>query len=134
MKIISFLFDLFKRYNKFIKYCLVGTSGVVIDYSVFFVLSYFFKYHYLVANIFGVFCGMTTNFFLNAFFTFRVTSKLFYRFLCFFSVGILGLLLSMALLFLLVQFFHISSYFSKISSPFFWLSTTTFFNFSIVSS
>ncbi|MGN0890887.1 MAG: GtrA family protein [Candidatus Spyradenecus sp.] len=93
---------LWTRYREFVLYCLIGGSGVALDCAVFAALTYGASWHYQAANAVSVSCGICNNFLWNAFVNFRTTDRLWARFLSFYGVGLLGLGVSAALLWLLV--------------------------------
>lgn len=86
-------------------YACIGCTGVTIDFIAFLILTQYFLVPYLIANLAAVSLGITNNFFLNAFYNFKVKDRLINRFVRFYSIGLLGLLLSSGLLFLLVNTF-----------------------------
>lgn len=90
-------------YQNFIKYCVIGLSGVVIDLGVFYALTHVFNVFYQYANIASSSCGIANNFTLNAYFNFKVKDNLLSRFAKFYSVGLFGLVLSAGILYLLVD-------------------------------
>ena len=93
--------------KEFIKYCLIGAMSASLDFGLFVVLNNF-GLHYQAANAVSVCAGITNSFFLNAFFNFRITDRLLQRYAAFFAVGLLGLLISAALLFLFVEMLGIA--------------------------
>ncbi len=106
--------QLWEKSREFVVYCLIGGSGVTLDCLVFTGLVYGFHWHYQLANIISVSCGICNNFFWNAFFNFRRTDKLWLRFLSFYSVGLIGLGVSAALLWLLVEILTWNELFAKL--------------------
>lgn len=90
---------------EFINYCLIGLLGVTIDFFIFWVLYRKFNIYYQFANIISVSCGLTNNYFLNAFLNFKVTEKLLVRYFKFFSIGLIGLSIGSFFLYL-ATFFH----------------------------
>ena len=72
----------------------------------------------MAANAVSVTLGITNNFFWNAFLNFKVTDNLIKRFLSFYMVGILGLLISSGMLYFLIEKNHINVIFSKIITIF----------------
>lgn len=103
MELTLFIKDLYKKYKKFLKYCVIGCSGALLDFIFFTILTNQFSLHYQFANIISVSFGITNNFLLNAFLNFKVSDNLFKRFLTFYSIGIIGLLISSLILFVLVE-------------------------------
>ncbi|MEI6237392.1 MAG: GtrA family protein [Candidatus Saccharibacteria bacterium] len=82
----------------FIKYVLIGLTGVAIDFVIYAILVKVFSVNFLYANIIAISCGIINNFFLNLFLNFKTKNKLLIRFISFYTVGLLGLLLSEVLL------------------------------------
>ncbi len=95
---------LWEKSREFVVYCLIGGSGVALDCILFTTLVYGGEWHYQIANILSVSCGIFNNFFWNAFFNFKRTDHLWLRFLSFYSVGLIGLSISAGLLWLLIEF------------------------------
>lgn len=95
-KVITF----YKKYSQFIKYVFIGFSGVIIDITLFTLLTTFLSMNPLIANCFSISAGITNNFILNTLFNFRVKDKILFRFLSFYSIGIVGILLSSLILYI----------------------------------
>ena len=106
--------DMIKRYDTFIKYSLIGVTGVVLDFGMFAILTKYFKVYYQFANILSVSLGITNNFLLNAYFNFKLTDNLFVRFMKFYSVGLVGLMLSTVFLFIFIEVMLIEGILAKI--------------------
>jgi putative flippase GtrA len=70
------------------------------DMGLFYVLFNVMGVNYLIANAVSMSLGITNNFVLNAFFNFKKTDQFIIRFLKFYMVGILGILISNAILFI----------------------------------
>lgn len=103
-----------EKHREFIVYCLIGFSGVCLDFIVYTVLTKHFNIYYQIANAIGVICGICNNFFLNAFFNFRQKDCLFVRFCSFCSVGLLGLGISALLLWFMIDIFDWNKIIAKI--------------------
>ena len=109
---------LYQKFGNFIIYCIIGCSGALLDFILYSILVKFFSIHYLIANVFSVTIGITNNFFLNAHFNFKVSDKLFKRFISFFSIGIFGMLISELLLYVLIEKYQNDELISKIITIF----------------
>ncbi len=109
---------LYNKYRELIKYCIIGCSGALLDFIVYTILLKAFGMNYLRANALSVTAGITNNFFLNAYLNFKVTDNMFKRFISFYLVGILGLLISEILLYLLVDIMSMNSIIAKIITIF----------------
>ena len=92
-----------KNERQLLQYALIGVTGVTCDLLSFILLTKYLLLPYLLANAVSVSLGIANNFFLNAFYNFKVKDRLMVRFLRFYSIGLFGLALSSGLLFLLVQ-------------------------------
>ncbi len=67
------IFDLMRRsgeLDRFIKFCLVGLSGVGVNLGLTWALTEFIGLHYVVSNAIGIETSIISNFLLNNFFTF----------------------------------------------------------------
>lgn len=102
------------KYKHFIKYAMIGITGVSIDMVMFYVLNKNVGMHYQLSNVISVSCGITNNFLLNAFFNFKMKDRLLIRFFQFYSIGLFGLLISAGLLYLFVEHFLILEIVAKI--------------------
>lgn len=87
----------------FILYSIIGLSGVGIDYLSYAALLHIFDWNYLTANILSTSLGITNNFILNAVLNFKVRDRLLTRFLTFYGVGLLGLAVTMLLMWCQVE-------------------------------
>ncbi|MCK9641680.1 MAG: GtrA family protein [Prolixibacteraceae bacterium] len=86
----------------FIKYALIGLTGVALDFIVYSILIKVFNVNFLTANFIAISFGIINNFVLNTLFNFKTKNKIFVRFVSFYAVGLLGLLLSEILLIIFV--------------------------------
>jgi len=57
--------------SQYIRFCIVGASGVVVNYTILLTLTQGLGMHYLIANAFGIAGSMTSNYFGNKLWTFR---------------------------------------------------------------
>lgn len=110
---IKLLLDFAKKYEKFIKYCIIGASGVFLDLTVFYLLNKKLGIYYQFVNIFSVSCGITNNFLLNAFFNFKTRDKLIIRYIQFYAVGLVGIGTSAVLLYIFVEVLNVEVMISK---------------------
>lgn len=103
MRLLVDIKKLLLSQRRLIVYCMIGCSGVVIDYAIFAVLTKIMGVHYQIANALGVSLGICNNFVWNAYLNFKVYDRLLRRFFSFYCVGLVGLLISAGLLCLLVE-------------------------------
>lgn len=110
------LYNLALKHRNLILYGLIGSFAASIDYLLFFVFTDIAELHYLLSNVISVTAGITISFLLNRKYNFKVKDKPFVRFLVFITVGVFGLLLSSALLFVLYETLGIHPMLSKLLS------------------
>ncbi len=102
--------------RQFLLYCVIGFSGVGLDFGVYSLLVKTRTLDYQAANAVGYASGTLLSFILNARFNFRVTDRIALRLLSFFGVAFLGWLASFALLHLLVERFHADKILAKLAT------------------
>lgn len=102
--------------RQFLLYCIIGFSGVGLDFGIFSLLIKNKTIDYQAANAVGYASGTLLSFILNAKFNFRVTDKIALRLLSFFGVAFLGYLASAATLQLLVGHFDFNKYLAKFAT------------------
>ena len=59
---------------KFIRFCIVGGSGVFVDFGITWLCKELLHLNKYVANAMGFLCAATSNFFLNRMWTFEGTA------------------------------------------------------------
>ncbi|MBI3120479.1 MAG: GtrA family protein [Candidatus Kerfeldbacteria bacterium] len=105
--------ELLVRYRQFLLYSLIGVSGVGLDFVVYSMLVYFDVLPYQIANVISYSLGTTNNFFWNAYANFKITDQMLRRFVSFFAIGCVGLLVSSGLLYLFIQILEENKFLSK---------------------
>ena len=136
---IKQIIDLLKSdiFKQLIKYGAVGLVGFVIDLGVFWLLNNYFKVHYSfssdisnlaggrlsvetidtsISHIISSVLAITNNFILNSYFTFKVTDQKLKRFLSFFGIAAVGLVISTGLLSFFIEILGFSDLLSKFTS------------------
>lgn len=88
-----------KTIVQFSKYSFIGCTGVFIDFCIFYFLTNL-GVHYLLSNCISVSSGIANNFYWNRKFTFKVHDRFFIRLICFYFVGICGLIISSLILYI----------------------------------
>ena len=105
--------------NEFNKYLVSGTIAFLVDYSVLLIATEWFGIHYLVSNVCGYTTGLLVAYRLNIRWVFRyrkyghTTKK---EFLIFVVIVIVGLVISEAVIFLLVERVAVPYQYAKIVS------------------
>lgn len=124
-------------FTQLIKYGIVGGIGFIIDFGVFWLLNNYMKVSYLfapqiseltnfqlstetintsISHIISSILAIINNFILNSYFTFKVTDSKIKRFLSFFSIAIVGLVISTMLLSFFIQVLQLSDLLAKLIS------------------
>ncbi len=109
--------QLYLKYRNFILYGLIGGTCAGIDFVIYTVLCYFGCNH-LISNIISTHCGIFCSFLLNSYVNFKVSDKLFRRFLSFYAIGLLGLALSEGMLYLMVDMGAMNKIIAKLITVF----------------
>ena len=102
--------------RQFLLYCVIGASGVTLDFGIYSLLVKTRLLDYQAANAVGYSSGTLLSFILNARYNFRVTDKIPLRLISFFSIAFLGWLVSAGLLHLLIGRFDFDKYLSKFAT------------------
>jgi len=110
----SFFVKLLK--SRFLKYGIVGVLGLVVDMGLFYLLHERFGISYIFSNVVSSSLAVIHNFILNSLFTFKVKDKLFKRFISFYLIALMGMVLSSGLLALMIEVFLMDSMLSKMIS------------------
>ncbi|MBP5708833.1 MAG: GtrA family protein, partial [Bacteroidales bacterium] len=99
---------------KFIKFCIIGTSGMVIDFGVTWLLKEKANFNKYVESSIGFFLAATSNYIWNRLWTFQsANNNITVEYLSFFGVAIFGLLLTNLIIFLLHGKWDKNFYWSK---------------------
>ena len=103
-----------KTRRQFVVYCVIGVSGVTLDFLVYSLLVKETRLHYEIANAVGYAAGTILSFFLNAHFNFKTRDVMPLRFLSFCSVAFLGWALSAGILLVTVGHLDWNKYLAKL--------------------
>lgn len=105
-----------EKYRQLVTYMVIGLFSAGIDYLAYSILVDTFGIRYFIANIFSVHCGILSSFILNRQFNFKVKDNPIVRFISFYLVGLLGLVISSGLLILLVEAARLDKSIAKVIS------------------
>lgn len=111
---------------KFLKFVVVGFSGMIIDFGMTYLCKEIFKFNKFVSNAIGFILAATSNYFLNRIWTFdshneQVSSQ----YVQFMIVSTIGLGINSMILYLLNEKFKWNFYLSKLIA----IGITTIWNF-----
>lgn len=102
-------------YFKFIKFGLVGASGLVIDFFITWLLKEKLHSNKYFANSVGFILAVTNNYMLNRMYTFQNSdSNIGAQFTSFLLIALIGFGINMLLLYLLQNYTKTNFYISKI--------------------
>ena len=107
---------LYCRFRHLILYGIIGSFSSSIDFAIFTLLVQIVGLHYLVANCISILAGITTSFFLNRNYNFKVKDNVRGRFAIFLTVGLCGLMLSNIVLYVCVSILDMNKLVSKLLS------------------
>jgi putative flippase GtrA len=100
---------------KFVKFCAVGFSGLIIDFGITWLLKERLRVNKYIANSIGFILAATSNYILNRIWTFASRNeKIAMEYFSFFSIALIGLGLNNLILMLLVEKLKLKFYFSKL--------------------
>ena len=111
---------------KFIKFCIVGFSGLLIDFIITFISKEKLKIHKYISNSLGFVIAVCTNYYLNRIWTFDSNStQIFEEYTSFFIISIVGLITNNIFLYLFHEKLGKQFYISKFIA----ILLTSFWNF-----
>ncbi len=100
---------------KFIRYALVGFTGVAVDFSITYIFKEYAKVSKYIANSLGFSTAVVTNYFLNRYWTFGVGNEdVFIQFGTFLGVSLVGLLINNIIIYFLNEMLKVNFYISKV--------------------
>lgn len=115
------------------KFCLVGASGMVVDFAITFLLKEKIKIHRYVANATGFICAASSNFALNRYWTFESRNpEVYQEFGLFLTFALVGMALNTLFLFFFEKQnfpFYVSKFFAIVLTTIWNFTTNYFFTF-----
>ncbi len=114
--------------EQFLKFCVVGGSGVLVDFGVTYLAKERLRINKYMANAMGFLVAASTNYMLNRWWTFHSTSSdITMQYLKFMGVSLVGLAINSAVIYLLHGRAKQNFYLSKIAA----IGVATIWNFFI---
>lgn len=95
-------YSLYPRFRNLILYGLIGGFCATLDFCIYTILCHKNIMPYLWANVISIHCGIICSFYLNRHINFKVTDSHTKRFASFYIIGLLGLVISEGMLFVMV--------------------------------
>lgn len=95
--------------SEFVRFAVIGGSGVVVNLAVMAVFVEIFHLYYILASLIAFFAAVSNNFVLNKVITFPDKNglKVHHQYINFVLVSAFGLLLNLGILYSLVEFAHL---------------------------
>lgn len=113
-KILPNWLDQYPIIKEFIKFCLIGLTNLVVDFTIYWILTRIFGLFYIVAAIFSFIVAVSWSFALNRRWTFRYQGNdLKTRYVKFFVANCLSLGINLILFYLFVDWFNIHDLLAK---------------------
>jgi len=100
----------------FLIYMLGGVISTIVDILIFFIMTNFYIFNYMISNIVSFSCAVTTSFLYNRYITFQISknNKFLTNFVIFFIISILSLGISSFQLYLFIGIIGLNSYYAKL--------------------
>ena len=99
---------------KLIKFCLVGFSGLIIDFGTTYILKEKLRLNKYLSNSIGFILAASSNYILNKIWTFsNRESDILKQFSLFISIAIIGLIINNIIIYALTKRFNLNFYVSK---------------------
>lgn len=112
--------------SKFIKFGLVGCSGMILDFGITYLCKEIIKLNKYLSNGIGFIIAATSNYFLNRIWTFDdYTSEIGTQYLKFMIISTIGLGINSLVLYITNEKLNCNFYFSKLIA----IGITTIWNF-----
>jgi len=92
--------------SEFIRYCVVGITGTIIDVGIYTILTRVAHLYYIYATCISVFIAIINNFLLNKYWTFKKgkSGKFGIEYIKFFIVSVANYLLHIGIMYSIVEF------------------------------
>ena len=107
---------LYKKFHHLVLYGIIGSFSSGLDFLIYTLLVQIVGLQYLVANCISVLGGISTSFYLNRNYNFKVKDHTKRRFSIFLTVGLSGLVMSNLILFLCIDIMGMDKLISKLLS------------------
>jgi len=115
------------------KFCLVGASGMALDFAITFLVKEKINIHRYVANATGFICAASSNFALNRYWTFESRNpEVYQEFGLFLTFALVGMALNTLFLFFFEKQnfpFYVSKFFAIVLTTIWNFTTNYFFTF-----
>lgn len=112
--------------EQFFKFCVVGGSGVFVDFGITYLFKEVVKLNKYISNSLGFLCAASTNYILNRVWTFENTDPdITAQYMKFLGIAAIGLAINNLTIYLLHEKWHLNFYLAKLLA----IGVVTFWNF-----
>lgn len=112
--------------EQFLKFCVVGGSGVFVDFGITYLFKEVVKLNKYISNSLGFLCAASTNYILNRVWTFENTDPdITAQYMKFLGIAAIGLAINNLTIYLLHEKWHLNFYLAKLLA----IGVVTFWNF-----
>lgn len=108
--------SLYQKFHHLVLYGIIGSFSSGLDFLIYTILVQIVGLQYLVANCISVLGGISTSFYLNRNYNFKVKDHTKRRFSIFLTVGLCGLIMSNLILYLCIDIMGMDKLISKLLS------------------
>lgn len=108
--------NIVSRHRELILYAVIGATGALLDFFVYLLLVGQLGIDPVMATMLSVSVGIINNFVLNAFLNFRVRTRLWMRFISFYTIGLIGVALSALIIWIFTDVVDIGGFWAKVVS------------------
>lgn len=105
-----------RKHRIFIGYVLIGTIATLLDMGVLYLLSDVIGWDDILSNCISVFLGISLSFVLNSKFNFKKTQRIIIKFIYFFSICFIGLMIGSAIFEILYAEIGLMKFLAKLIS------------------
>lgn len=100
---------------QFIKFCIVGGTGMVVDFGITFLFKEKLRLNKYIANSLGFIMAASTNYILNRIWTFQSHDpQIAQQYIQFFGISAIGLIINNLIIYILNDKIHLNFYLSKL--------------------
>ena len=101
--------------ERFLKFCLVGGSGVIVDFSITYICKEWLRLNKYVANSLGFLCAASSNYILNRTWTFANNDPhIAEQYMRFIGFSLVGLIINNLVIYLLHKTTSLNFYVTKL--------------------
>ncbi len=97
------------KITEFIRYCIVGAIGTLVNLSILYFFTEVLSFYYLISAIIAFFFSVINNYVLNKVWTFKekIQELIVRKYFKFITLSLISMTVNVSILFFLVEFFNI---------------------------